>query len=243
MKRFLLICFITACLLCSACQSAPVLTGDDLNPSATPTDTVEPEEQGQTTEPPTDEPEPDEQDEPAAPSLGYLDANDLYYGDVVINQTAEHVLVELLGEPETTTTGSDAMFDHPVKSYYYADAVYEAPQALASNNIIDGILVLGQSEKDSPRGIRVGDSVAEVLAKFPQEKDYTQQQPDGIYYFYGEDLYTGAAGYVEYNEDMGIKDSAILTITLTTADPFGPFLRIFCDNGSVASYRIYGYAN
>ncbi len=93
--------------------------------------------------------------------------------------------------------------------------------------------IFGECNVETPRGVYIGESFDDVLASFPQDKDW-KTEPNGVFYgnYYETDEHepTGSVSANEGCQKM---------ITLTTENVF-PFLQIYFDNNDkVEKFRIY----
>ena len=155
------------------------------------------------------------------------------YNGIGLGATMEQVK-EKLGEPQKTDEGKiDDVIDDGIAytKYIYADATYYFYYNAASSaqRTISYIEVTTSTAKEGPRGLKVGDTLDEVLAKYPQEKDW---KTDTNGSFYGEDTFNGDAGAV-YKDENDAPNLIILT-----PKEIVPFIRIDIQDHTVTSYTL-----
>lgn len=133
-------------------------------------------------------------------------------------------MVELGLKKEVNDLGGETYFSNDIVKYIY----FDARSVETTPAVVD---VFG--DHPGPRGIRVGDTFEEVMALFPQYKDW-KSTANGV--FYGEydpdaeqDTW-GPSGYV--TQDDGNKDISILT------DVY-PFVRIFFKDDVLTHYTFF----
>jgi len=108
-----------------------------------------------------------------------------FAADGIKPDTDVAVMKETFGEPELTRKEYESDADYMI--YHYDGVEYSFETALDNG---DEWLEKNQaftaefSENllEFPRGIRIGDSFADVLKKFPQELDYKNDVNDGLFY-------------------------------------------------------------
>jgi hypothetical protein len=149
--------------------------------------------------------------------LSYFTADEAQYNGIVPDKTTVEEVLSWLGEPVSVESS-----EH-YEIYYYEDAEYYCVFSK-----VDFICVSERTNASSPRGIRIGDTFAEVLNKFPQEKDYLSNTGG---YFYGSDVWSEPVGYVSNSNDS--------IEIIVTADPWGPALKVYFKSDKVTSYRIF----
>lgn len=177
---------------------------------------------GQNEIPPVTEPAQQEE-------LTHLSAEEIVYNGIGY-ETTETELVDKLGKPLKTEDESMGEGMGYTK-YFYEDAEYHFfyDQLSSTQHIISYIKVNKADAKEGPRGLKIGDTLEQVLAKYPQEKDW---QTDVNGSFYGEDTYFGDAGAV-YKDENGSPNLVILTPIDVV-----PFMRIDITENKVSSYTL-----
>ena len=93
--------------------------------------------------------------------------------------------------------------------------------------------VIGKIDYDLPRGLKVGQTLEDVLKKFPHEKNYLKSE--GV--FYGErSETTETQGYMG---SLGLEDSNYKL--LVTTKPGSAFMAIYFEGDTVSKISIYFY--
>ena len=121
-------------------------------------------------------------------------------------------------------------YDSGLRNYSNGYAEYSFGNAYGNNINPDCVTVYGKTDVDGPRGIAVGDTFKEVLAKFPQEKEW-QTSENGL--FYGQLLEDQIVANGHVTEYQNTK-----RITLVPAEGL-PFIQIEFMDDVLTEYRIY----
>ncbi len=149
----------------------------------------------------------------------YLNADELVYEDITVMVSTFADLKDKLGEPD-----EHGIVEEMTGSYYfYCYGDVEFASSSADSEIIASITITGKDSLPVARDIKIGDSFADTIAKFPEEQAYTEST-DGI--FYGVFWSEGAGGAVNTFEDEHGK--MLKSISITTAD-IHPALKIVFD--------------
>lgn len=142
----------------------------------------------------------------------YFSSDEAQFNGIVVNVTTVEQMLELLGEPIEI---EERMGDSISTAYIYTGVVYESLNY--SENKITSIVITECLDLNSPRDIKIGDSIYSVLDKFPYEKDPAENE--GL--FFGESTVEGAGGMLS-EETAGSDAVKIKKVTITSelVDPF-----------------------
>lgn len=195
-------------------------------------------------------PLPKYEEGPAAAALpydasSYLVWEELSFAGVPLFIT-EGELIDHMGSDYMTQSG---MHVWGAREYYYPGVDFGVDQYHANEestsyyekdgvhyiNYVSTIYVYVRSNLPSPRGIRVGDSFEDVMAKFPQEKNYLE---DEYGCFYGEYVYLSDFGRVYGNYGRVLEQDGRREIWIATAEM--PFMKLYFDHqNNLCSYYIF----
>jgi hypothetical protein len=167
--------------------------------------------------------------EPAQKKTTRLSGDEVLYNGIG-SETMETELVDKLGKPLRTEDESMGEGMGYTK-YFYEDAEYDFfyDQLSSTQHMLSYIIINSSSAQEGPRGLKIGDTLEQVLAQYPQEKDW---QTDVNGSFYGEDTFNGNAGAV-YKDENGTPNLIILTPV-----DIVPFMRIDITENKVSSYTL-----
>ena len=186
----------------------PVDTPDETAPEKQPENTD--------TDTPADEPKP----------FSYNEVADVFL-------YTEASLTDTFGKPQTISKDTDSGLE--AIEYDYGDMEFK----LAAFDETAPSVYEAELDNDkipAPRGIAIGDSIADVTAKFPQTSDETITEGDDTYkMLYGTFEYMGTFGYLEYDDDGQAEKF------LFAHDGVG--LEIELDNDKVSGYRYFVTTN
>lgn len=147
------------------------------------------------------------------------------FNHVWVGFTLDEMLA-VLGEPESI----DPVEDSEGFFYYsYPEARYVVQEAADKQEtaVVYAIMVEKEIDLPSPRGIKVGDSLEEVLAKFPAEDEYESL---GRTYFYGGLRVDGGEQSGYYYE---LTEGTMIFVVDAWA-----MMRIFVEEGVVTAFHI-----
>lgn len=179
-------------------------------------------------EPQAQQPEPAESDSPAADvePFSYNEVADVFF-------YTEASLTDTFGKPQNISKETDSGLD--AIEYDYGDMEFK----LAAFDESAPSVYEAELENDkipAPRGIAIGDSLADVAAKFPQTSEETITEGDDTYkMLYGTFEYMGTYGYIEYDSD-GQADSFMFAHE-------GVGMEIDLHNDKVSGYRYFVTTN
>lgn len=167
---------------------------------------------------------------------GYFFSNEAKYNGITINHTRVEDMYEALGVPDRVMYRYDD--GYYVLDFYYNNDMYEC--IMEDNEIEDDpikkIMITEYSEASSPRDIKIGDSLEEVLSKFPYE--YDAESNKGL--FFGEDTMSGAGGKIIYTSVSG--DNKVTQVTVSSENAY-PALFIRFDNNLAYTIMITEHYN
>ena len=94
---------------------------------------------------------------------GYFTSEEVQYNSIFIGETTAKQLIEKLGEPNSSENIDDITY-----IYHYDGVKYYSS---ATSGLITEIVITVETEDASPRDIQIGDTITEVLTKFPVENE------------------------------------------------------------------------
>jgi len=157
------------------------------------------------------------------------------YNGIMLGDPLEKVF-EVYGPTEVEQLNPENLYLNDVVCKY-DDAHFEAEKSeIIEGYVVGTIKVISKGDAVSPRGIKVGDSINDVIQKFPLEhpEGYQGGRPSpNTFYLYGENTMHGNAASVRVNEVGEITD------LLVTTDSVVPVLKIFFADGVVDHYELW----
>jgi hypothetical protein len=140
-------------------------------------------------------------------------------------RTTQEELIAHLGEPlEIIEKPLDSALNTSTYVYEGVEYIFEG-----ESNTVSYIIVTDAQLEYGPRNIRIGESLEDVLSRFPQEQDY-RTHPNNC--FYGETTYLEKGGAV-YPDENG-------SVIIVVPQEVLPFMKIHFQDGVVSRYIIYG---
>lgn len=149
------------------------------------------EEEGTAPEQTPEQPEADTPDADVKP-FSYTEVADVFY-------YTEASLTDTFGKPQKISnevdSGQEAIeYDYGDMEFKLAAFDESAPSVYEAE--------LDNDKIPAPRGIAIGDSLDDVIAKFPQTSNETITEGDDTYkMLYGTFEYMGTFGYIEYDDN------------------------------------------
>jgi hypothetical protein len=143
-------------------------------------------------------------------NIGYFISAEAQFNGIVVYKTTVDQMISLLGQPDKIENREDG---YPYSVYFYDGVQY---LTFGKSDKISTIVITEYTEADSPRDIRIGDSLKSVMAKFPYEQD-PLQNADGI--FFGK--WGSQRGTI--NDEI-LSDGTVIKKLVVTSESEDPFM-------------------
>lgn len=142
----------------------------------------------------------------------YFTASEASFNGIEVYKTTVDQMIKILGEPDKIENRDNG---YPETIYFFDHVQYIAP---GKSNRISTIVITEQTEVDSPRNIKIGDNLENVMSQFPYEQD---PEKNGDALFYG--TWDGQKGSL-YEEIL--QDGTVIKEIIVTSELIDPFVII-----------------
>ena len=245
-SRLIYLLTLTALFLLPACQTRPEFTELEQ-----PTQTVQEEQVKPIIEllSPIDDTTVEQAEEPEIfeetgnNSIAYLENHELAYRGLILGETTVQEFLYALGEPLDMNRREITEF--PYEGLVFFDYIYDGARYIFDDENPQVLFRMSFSEYTdypTPRGINIGDTLEDIVSKFPNERnklnqnrniwDYLEVGEDVIPPLYG--AWSEETGYGYYD----IRNGFIQSISLITSTGLELFIR-FEDH--IVTYFSIGY--